>query len=200
MQPRPRGVPPAESAKNRTEGLVERIASGDAAAEEEFAAQFQQRVFAFLAARLRDHDAARDLAQETLLTCLRALRARTLRNRARLASFVFGTARHFARNHQRRLARRGTTEPVTDRLCSATPADPLEAAERQDALQRAFARLSPLDRRIVLLTVFEGLTSDAVAAEVGLSAAAVRQRKARAERRIVAIVRELLDLPFRPAG
>jgi RNA polymerase sigma factor (sigma-70 family) len=177
--------------------LAERMARGEAGAEDEFAARFQRRVFALLCGRLRDPDAARDLAQDTLLTCLRALRGRALRDPDKLEGFVFGTARHHARNYLRRLARRGTTEPLNERSAWFAPADQVETTEQYEALQEAVTRLCPIDRRILFLAEVEGRSSACIAAELGLSPAAVRQRKTRAEKRVVAIARELLDLTFR---
>lgn len=175
--------------------LAERIAGGVAGAEEEFASLFHRRVLGLLRVRLRDTDAAGDLAQDTLLACLRALRGGALREPDKLEAFVFGTARHHARNYRRRLARRGPTEPLTERTAWCAPQDALETTERHDALRAALERLCPADRRLLFLTEVEGLASRGVAAELGISAAAVRQRKVRAEKRVVAIARSILGLP-----
>ena len=53
---------------------AQRIQAGDPAAEEEVAEFFHPRVLAMASVRLRDAEAARDVAQETILAVLQAVR------------------------------------------------------------------------------------------------------------------------------
>jgi DNA-directed RNA polymerase specialized sigma24 family protein len=94
--------PSAADDGERLRRLVERIAAGEPAAEAELAERFDRRVRAMMAVRTRDRDAAQDLAQETLIAVLGALRQGQLREAERLPAFVHGTARNVLNNYFRR--------------------------------------------------------------------------------------------------
>jgi len=169
--------------------FAERIQRGDHAAEEELAAHFHPRVLAMLAVRLRDREAAKDLAQDVILSVLVALREGRLENGDRLAGFIRGTARNLANNHLR-VRQRRPTERLPAQLQAQVQKDRLEAAERQTLVQRALARLSNSDRRILLLTLVNGLKPGQIAAHLDLKPEVVRKRKSRALARIRKIVKK----------
>jgi RNA polymerase sigma-70 factor (ECF subfamily) len=169
----------------RWAALAHRIASGDAAAEAEFAALFYQRARMFAAARLRGSDASSDIAQETILAVIQALRAGRLREPYNLPGFVLATAKHLVNNHHRRTAR--NPEVLGD-----PPDRPAHAgaqwmdldAERRALLRAALLRLQPVDRRILVLTLVEGMHPREIAPIVGLKPDVVRTRKSRSLRAV----------------
>lgn len=173
----PAGVPGHSS-------LAERIRSGDPSAEDEFARYFTGRIRAMLAARTRDPAAAADLAQDTLLAALRALRQGQLRDADRLGAFVYGVARNVLNSHLRGLRDRPREEPIERAPEKANPVEHFEDLERTDRVSRALQDLDEPDRRILALIFGEGLKADEVASRMGLSAEAVRQRKSRALKRV----------------
>jgi RNA polymerase sigma factor (sigma-70 family) len=63
------------------------------------------------------------------------------------------------------------------------------------ALDSACARLSDADREVLLLTSVEGLDSEAAAEALGISGAALRQRLARARRRLARLLEQDEALP-----
>ncbi len=105
-----------------------------------------------------------------------------------MLSFVRGLSLHLVHNRLRR-----------DRNCLQTVAldrdpigeDPWHEHERLDQmrhLQNARRQLEPLDRRILTMTLVEGLKPCEIADRLGLSSELVRQRRCRALRDLVAAI------------
>jgi DNA-directed RNA polymerase specialized sigma24 family protein len=65
----------------------------------------------------------------------------------------------------------------------------VEDEERSQRALHAISSLDRVDRDILLLTLVEGLKPGAIAERLGLSNDVVRQRKQRATRRVVELVR-----------
>jgi len=169
----------------RWAGLAGRVAQGDRAAEAELADLFHQRVRLFASVRLHGSDAASDIAQETILAVIEALRAGRLRAPYNLPGFVLGTARNLVNNHHRKQGR--APEVLED-----PPDRPDETGgqwagldnERRALVRQALGHLNQLDRRILLLTLVEGMHPREIAPIVGLKAEVVRTRKARAVKEV----------------
>jgi RNA polymerase sigma-70 factor (ECF subfamily) len=166
------------------EALAARIQTGDAAAEEELAVLFRPRAQALLAARLRDREAARELVGEVLMGVIRALRQGRLRDPAKLAAFVAGTARNVAFAQLRRRASLLRLEPLRADALSFDPVRAFEAAERLGLTRRELAGLGATDRRILEASLVEGKTALQIGRALGMSHDAVRARKSRALRRV----------------
>lgn len=166
--------------------LARRVQLGDRDAEAEIARLFHQRVLMLASVRLHGSDAAHDIAQETILAVIEALRAGRLREPDRLAAFVLTIARNRISDHHRKNARRlevhadAIDPPATGEGSAAAIED-----ERIALVMKVLDRLAPLDRRILLLTLVEGMTPREIAPIVGLKPDLVRTRKARAVRAVV---------------
>jgi RNA polymerase sigma factor (sigma-70 family) len=176
-------------------GLAERIRHGDAAADEELARRFLRRAFTLALVRTRDHEVARDVAQETMLAVLTSVREGRLHDPAALAGYVCGTAKNLVLARLRKDAARGEVPEVE----SAAPVDiegDLEQSERQFLVRRVLRALGAPDRLVLLLTFVEGLSPDEAGEKLGIRPDAVRQRKVRALRR----ARALLDRLSRPSA
>jgi RNA polymerase sigma factor (sigma-70 family) len=172
--------------------LVERIRRQDPSAEEELVHLFSARVTFLVLARTRDREAARDLTQDVMLAVVLALRNGRLREAERLAAFVYGTARNVINNYLRMRGRQPKEDPIGDGLHLATMPDPIEHTERAALVQRALGALDATDRKILLLTLVEGLKPGEIAVRLGLNAAAVRTRKSRALKKAIERVKRLL--------
>lgn len=170
--------------------LAERIRGGDPAAEARLADLFYQRIWAMMLARTRDRDIARDLAHDSFIVVINALRAGQLRNGDRLAAFVWGAARNIVNNHFRSSGRRPASEPISPDHAAEQSPDPVEERERSRQIHDAVDHLSPLDRKIILLTLVDGLKPGEIGERLGLSDEVVRARKSRALKRIVALVND----------
>ena len=181
---------------DRWPSLVRRIERGDGSAETELAREFRQRVLTAASVRLNGSDAAEDIAQETLAAVLQALRAGALREPEKLPGFVLGIARNLINNHCRLEARRrGVVADVDELPERAAPADAEGGAafdeERRALVRQALAHLKSVDRRIVMLTLVEGMSPREIAPVVGLEPDLVRTRKTRAVRAIGRAIEKL---------
>ena len=171
--------------------LVERIRSGDEAAEEELVHYVSPRVFAMLIARTRDREVARDLLQDVLIAVLRSVRDGALRDADRLVPFVHGTARNLVNNYFRDKVREPRTEELSGDFADIIRQDALEVDHREDLVRQALAMVDETDRKIVLMTMVEGRKPGDIAAKLGLSSEVVRQRKSRAIKKISEFVKGL---------
>jgi len=175
----------------RWHSLASRIQQGDGGAEEELATRFHGRVRALAASWLDGSDVAQDIAQETILAVIQALRAGKLREPEKLPAFVLSTARNLVNNRCRQVARaREVSEdppatPGRDGFALAV------AAERRTLVRTALARLNAVDRRILLFTLIENMTPREIAPLVGLNPGAVRARTTRAVRAVIEEVGEV---------
>ena len=153
---------------------------------------FHPRIVAMAAVRLRDSEAAREIAQEALLAVLVALREGKLRESEKLPAFVSGTARNLVNNHFRSLRERPNSVELDPETPSAVNlATEAELAEQRRIVRGALERIDPRDRVILLLTLVEGMNPREIAARVGLSAENVRTRKMRAIRQVTEDLQKL---------
>lgn len=170
--------------------LVERIRRGDPSAEEELIASFSSRVFAMAVVRTRDREASRDLVQDILWAVVQSLRKGQLRQSDKLAAFVCGIARNLINNYCRMRTRAPHDVSLTPDLCGADPGQTNEDEERVQLLREAIANLEVDDRRILILTLVEGLKPGEIAFRLRLTPEVVRQRKSRAIKKVIGILGE----------
>ena len=178
--------------RERLKQLALRIGTGDPGAEAELAERFHRRILVMMLFRTRDREAARDLAQETILAVLGALRKGQLREAEKLPGFVQGTARNVLNSFFRDRRQEPPTVELSPEVACFEPADEVENAERSGALREGLDQLEPGDRWILLLTLVEGLKSREIARRLSLSPEVVRTRKSRAVKRLVEHVRATL--------
>jgi RNA polymerase sigma-70 factor (ECF subfamily) len=171
--------------------LAERIHGHEASAEEEFVGLFSDRVRFLVLARTRDPEVARDLAQDVMLAVVSALRRGQLRDPERLAGFVYGTARNVLNNYLRTRSRLPKEDPIDDALNLAQPPARVDDSERMGLVRRALAFLDSTDRRILLLTLVEGLKPGQIGAQLGMTSEVVRARKSRALKKTMERVKRL---------
>jgi RNA polymerase sigma-70 factor, ECF subfamily len=182
--------------------IVRRAIDGDLSAEEELIGHFAPGLLAHLTRRLRDREAARELADDVLMAMVRAVREDRLRHPERLAGFVYATARNLANSYLRMLHGRPQVEPLeTDIAAVDDDGERLEHHERLARVREGLDELRHLERQIVLMTL-EGLKPATIAAQLGLSCDVVRARKSRAMRKLARSVagRSHGPPPRAPAG
>ena len=174
-------------------GGAERVGVLDPAAEDHLARTFGPRIYVMALARTGDPDAARDLSQSALLEILLALRRGQLRDSQKLPGFVWGTSRNVINYYLRARSQAPRSDPLEtgDPGRDGAQVHDLEQAERQALLRRALARLEPGDQQILRLTLIDGWDPAEIAARLGLSSEVVRQRKSRAVKRVIEIVKDL---------
>lgn len=170
--------------------LPVRILEGDKAAESDLFLFFQPRVYEFVMIRTGDPDLAQELGQEVLIAVIRALRAGRLRQQESLKSYVYGVARNLLNDQLRTRARQKVDQMPPD-FDLPQPGSPYEEKERTQIAQAAIGDLEPVDRRILLMILVDGLKAGEIAARIGLTADGVRQRKSRALKKLNALLRPL---------
>ena len=159
----------------------------------ELSDRFRERLRFFAARRLRDRDAAEDVAQEVLRRTLEALRGGRVENREALPAFLFQTARHVCMQWGRSEGRRGRAfSRIESQSSEADPKeDPLAdliSEERRERVRNAFENLGPGDREVLTLSYVESLGADEIGARLNLTAGAVRVRRHRALNRLAEIM------------
>lgn len=167
--------------------LVERIRDGDVEAEGRLVELFSRpiRIMARVRARQLGEE---DLTQEVLIAAITALRRGQLRDTERLGAFLAGIARNII-NNRLRSARGPVHEPIAEHEHPAVVVDlthELARRERARIVRQAVASLSAEDRRILMLTLVNGLKPGQIAERLGLGEEVVRTRKSRALKRLKA--------------
>ena len=173
--------------------IIDRIFAGDASAEEELIARFQQRVRLYVAVRTSHPDYADEVTQETMLAAVLALREGKVREPEHLAAFILGIARNQLADAIRKQARRKTMPLPEGYDCPAPNSE--QDPELVESARKEIETLEPGDRRILWLTLIDGFKPGEIAAQVGMSAELVRQRKSRALRKIVERLQPLSRSP-----
>lgn len=162
--------------------LVEGLRRGDASAFDRAYEAYSGRIFSFLLRLSGRHDTAEDLSQETWLKLAKA--APTLRGDTRLGPFLFTIARNAFVSHRRwALLDLSRLVMVGFDAASMTAPGPDEAHERSRdivLLETALQGLPVASREVLLLVGVEDLDQETVAAILGISYDAVRQRLSRA--------------------
>ena len=138
---------------------------------------------------LRDSDRAEDVVQDTWLAAIQKLKGGE-RDEPRLRAWLAEVARNFARSSLRGESRRRRREESCARPeAQRSTTETLERIALQEEVTAAVLALAPPDREIVSLRYYEGLPPRAIAERLGLTAAAVSTRLARAK----ATLRRRLD-------
>jgi len=176
-------------AAQQNERLVTRISAGDRDAEHEFALRYSQPVRAMLLARSRSPDLAADLQQDVLIEAICALRRGQLRDPGKLSGFVIAIARNKLYTHYRANRRTEILEFPDDLPDLSSATDRVEEQLRESTALEVIASLDPVDRKILEMTLVEGLKPGVIAKRLQLSPDVVRQRKLRATRRVTESVR-----------
>jgi RNA polymerase sigma-70 factor (ECF subfamily) len=153
------------------------------------------RVFGLLYRLTGSPDAAEELTQETFLRLVRMIEE--YEHSGRFESWLFRISANLARDHARRGRRRrlatgletpgSNGQPPSADLADArlpTPADRLESREQERRLAGAVARLSDLDREILMLRHYSGLSFREIADILGVPMGTALARAHRALARL----------------
>lgn len=177
-------VGPVESVR-----LARAIAEGDPDAEREFIIRYTRPLRIMLLSRVRDADLAADLKQDILIEAICALRRGQLQDLEKLTPFVLGIARNCVNSHFRSVRRAPSVELPDDLPDLSSPSEAAEDAARENRALRAINGLESTDRMILQLTLVDGLKPGVIAEKLRLSPDVVRQRKLRATRRVMEMIR-----------
>ena len=173
----------ARQARELELDLVARVRAGDAAAFDVIHAEFNGRLFNFLARLSRRRDVAEDLLDETWLRFVN--RADRLKPDTRLGPFLFTVARNLYLSYCRsRLLEDSQTADTIGLWPLGTPQpSPFEstvANETGRRIEEALAALPAAHREALLLVAVEGMKPAEAAHVCGITPEAMRQRISRA--------------------
>jgi RNA polymerase sigma-70 factor, ECF subfamily len=140
---------------------------------------------------LRDHEAADDLVQDTLL---RAVSRVHLWRPGNLRGWLFTILRNLHLNRRRDAGRRPTLLQLAEGDEPRTADDQVSRVEVSEALA-AFRRLSEEQREVMFLVVVQGLRYREAADLLGVQLGTVMSRLARARERLRQLVEEPGDVP-----
>jgi RNA polymerase sigma-70 factor (ECF subfamily) len=163
--------------------LVAQVREGDAAAFDRIYAEFNARIFSFLARLSRRRDVAEDLVEEMWLRFVD--RAPKLRPDTQLGPFLFTVARNLYVSYCRsRLVEDSQTVDSIGLWPLGTPRpspfDATVANETGRRIEAALAELPAMYREALLLVAIEGLRPAEAAQVCGITPEAMRQRICRA--------------------
>ncbi|WP_449374515.1 RNA polymerase sigma factor [Arthrobacter psychrolactophilus] len=164
--------------------LAERAADGDAASFETLARRHGPLMRAYARRLTRSHDEADDVVQEALVTAWKDIG--TLQDGAAVKAWLMRIVGRRAIDAGRR---RKSHDNLDDQADPAdrkpTPEQAAVASSARMALNNALARLPEEQRRCWVLKEFGGQSYDEIAEALGISAASVRGRLARARTMLV---------------
>ena len=156
---------------------------------------YRPRLLYFALRRLRDRTAAEEVAQDTLIIVLEALRENRLRDPANLPGFVFGVARNLVLKALRERGRDTSSESVQNERTTSTWIDDPDAGllleEQRRQVREALAELSQADQDILQRTFVTEQTPEEIALELGIPYATLRKRKSRALERLKKVFQNL---------
>lgn len=164
--------------------LAERAGDGDVAAFETLARRHGPLMRAYARRLARSHDEADDVVQEALITAWRDIGS--LQDGAAVKAWLMKIVGHRAVDTGRR---RKVHDNFDDRPEAPDhtpgPAQSAVAGSARRALNAALARLPEEQRRCWVLREFGGQSYEEIAGTLGISAASVRGRLARARTTLV---------------
>ncbi len=147
--------------------------------------QYQDRIYRYVLALVRDPAEAEDLTQDTLLRAYRNFAS--LREAGSLTSWLYRIATHVCYDRLRQRGRRAPlqSEVDLDTLDVPEPETPsllqlVEQAEMSACVQRYLDGLSDAYRAVILLHDLHGMTDPEIAAAIGVSLPTVKIRLHRA--------------------
>lgn len=193
--------------------LMLQVRDDDGAAFEELVLRYQGRLITVLEHVLGQREAAEDLAQEVFLRVYRA--RKTYSPEARFATWLFRIANNAASNARRTQSRRKEVSPPGTRPDSsgALPIDELapaasgwmparraDRAERAEVVREALEQLNDRQRMAIMLSKFEDMTYEDIAATMGMTVKATKSLLARARENLRELLAPYMDEGTRPAA
>jgi RNA polymerase sigma-70 factor (ECF subfamily) len=163
------------------EALVARCRGGDAAAFETLVGRHQGRLFRLAFHMLRDREGALDAVQETFIRAYRSLHR--FSGEGSFGGWLLRIAANLAVDGIRRRRRGERVEVPTDDGDLAelpaphrTPVESAEGGELRGRLERALAKLSPMQRVVLVMKEIEGFSCEEIAVTLRCSVGTVMSR------------------------
>lgn len=155
------------------EDLVGRAMAGDLEAFTELGRRWIDRLYAVACLILRDSEMAEDATQEALIAAWRDMAG--LRDPSRFGAWIHSLLVHACYREARRSRRRRIIENQVSQPVPAWPDPAVELADRAQ-LERAFERLAPEQRALIVLHYYLGLPMHETALALRLPVGTVKSR------------------------
>ncbi len=172
---RKRSQPRMTSNSSQVQNLLPRIAEGDAVAVNECLQRYSPLIWSMARKFWRDMATVEDLVQEIFIDVWKSA-ARFDERKASETTFISTIARRRMIDRQRRQGSALRTEPVEE-LPIGVDDEGLESIDVMDeasVVHRALATLKPDQRRVILLSVVEGLTHPEISEQTGIPLGTVK--------------------------
>ncbi len=174
---------------NSSADLVTRACRGDHEAFRLIFERYSRPVISFIYDQVNDRELAEELAQETFVRAYRSLNS--LREEAKLSTWLFGIAKNVAREWLRAHLKRKQQVDLDDRQVldlsdqAPVPVDDLLGKEFNEVVQRSLALLDEDKRLVFTLRIFHQCSYEEIAEITGFSIPKLKTdlHRARAEMR-----------------
>lgn len=174
---------------NSPEELVERVRRGEGEAFRLIFERYSRPIISFIYDMVGERALAEDLTQETFVRAFKSLS--TLRDEARLSTWLFGIAKNVARESLRSRFRQeghvGIDETPAAQVCdrAPSPASQLLDKELNGVIQSALGALDEDKRLVFTLKIFQQRSYEEIAEITGFSIGKLKTdlHRARAEMR-----------------
>lgn len=142
-------------------------------------AELRRALHRFVAGKLKDRTEGEDIVQETYLRLHSYRRTRMI---ADVAPFCFAVARNLVNDYFRRLRAHPPAAELAESIACPMPRaeEVLDYRQRVDILVAALRAMPPLRREIFMRRRLDGLPGETVAADLGMTRAAVDKHCTRA--------------------
>jgi RNA polymerase sigma-70 factor (ECF subfamily) len=186
--------------------LMLEVRDGSAAAFEELMLRYQNRLVTVLEHLVGGRDLAEDLAQEVFLRVYRARASYT--PDARFSTWLFKIANNVATNALRNRSRRRevqfisqptesggvrTLDDVAQAASGLMPSRQIDKLELREVVRHAVTQLNERQRLAVLLSKFEQMSYEEIAATMGISVQAVKSLLFRARETLRGVLEPYLN-------
>ncbi|QDU28789.1 ECF RNA polymerase sigma factor SigE [Anatilimnocola aggregata] len=192
--------------------LMLQVRAGNAAAFEELVLRYQGRLLTVLEHLVNNREQAEDLAQEVFLRVFRA--RERYEPGAKFSTWLFTIANNVASNSLRSKSRRkevgmpsrpGNSDSAPmqlDQLALAAsgqlPTRALDKAEAAEVVQLALESLNPRQRMALLLSKFEGMSYQDIAAAMEMTVQATKSLLSRGRENLRVILAPYFESGVRP--
>jgi RNA polymerase sigma-70 factor (ECF subfamily) len=153
--------------------LVNRIINGDAAAEEELVALFEDPVFHIIRRIANNTSMVEDFSQDTFLTVIRKIRNGDVQQPESLGSFIANVARYHTIEQIRRIRRRALSADLehAEQVPDPSPnrLEQQQESEQFDEIREVMGELIPRYRELLLRFYINEEPKEVICADLGLT-------------------------------
>lgn len=140
----------------RDKQLLERIRKNDRTVLGEIYLKYEKQVFSYIISHGGNEDDAKDMLQEAIIVLWQKVNAGGFELSAQLSTFLIAVAKNKWRKELRKKSKM-SNEPIpeTGNNYNSDQLDDLLSLEKSDLIQKAFERIKPLCKKLLLLFYFE---------------------------------------------